>query len=94
MTGWINIGVSLQNGLKGFSRKSHAISLGNRATRGKLENGPVGYETTFDLPANAEEPIRDTFLDMTGWGKVSNFILHIHLFSLKTGLNNFCLFSG
>lgn len=69
LTGWINIGIPLENGLKEYS--ANPSSFSTRSTRGKLLDGPVGYETNFDLPANHEGPIRDTFLDMTGWGKVS-----------------------
>lgn len=46
------------------------MGVGEIAKSGKLINGPIIYGAEFELPLDPNDIPRDTFLDMSNWGKV------------------------
>lgn len=46
---------------------NYELGVGDRAKTGQLKNGPIIYEGNFSFTGIP----KDTFLDMTNWGKVS-----------------------
>lgn len=90
LKGWLHLGIPLENGLKEI--KNRSPDYNSYATRGKLLNGPVGYESNFDITKDDDGPIYDTFLNMSGWGKVSiKFQKNIYQKYLKLILDAFSL---
>lgn len=54
------------------SIEDHELGIGDRVATRNLTNGPIMYGTEFELPKGVDGIVRDTFLDMTNWGKVKN----------------------
>uniref|UniRef100_A0A6M2DWQ0 Beta-galactosidase n=1 Tax=Xenopsylla cheopis TaxID=163159 RepID=A0A6M2DWQ0_XENCH len=49
--------------------KDYNFGIGKRESKGKLINGPIIYSVEFNLLVGLDGIPRDTFLDMTNWGK-------------------------
>lgn len=47
------------------------MGVGEIAKSGKLINGPIIYGAEFELPLDPNDIPRNTFLDMSNWGKVN-----------------------